>query len=217
MYDIPNLRLDREGSCLRDWNYLAWGSRCRREKVPPVTAYHFFVDDSKFSSLWRQPDHVVNTGVRLVVETDWSITDETAEAEAIYAIYRKRWLSRYWQDHTEIKVVVNLNVPERFARLNLDGVPKGWRSYATRGYRYMEESLEREWRLAVEHSGVEDVEFLVYGGGKGIKMLCDRRGWYFVDDHITEEMRKLREERTWGKRQGLAVITSDLLAPQQEG
>ncbi len=52
--------------------------------------------------------------------------------------------------------------------MNLTGVPKGWRAYATRGYSEQIDALEAELGIAEKHAG-DSVLFLVYGGGKSIK------------------------------------------------
>lgn len=201
MYDIPCLSLSGQCRDLRAWTYLAWGARARNRLVDPVCAYHFYVDDDRFSRLWRVPELLVATGVRRVVEVNYSCFDTTSEAEAIYAVYKKRWLSQFWQSRS-IDVVVDLNASQKHSRLNLEGVPDGWRSFATRGYRGKEDQLRFEYALAVEKCGDESaVEFMVYGGGKAVMDLCYCSGWYYVQDYMTERGR----DKQWQRQDRLVV------------
>jgi hypothetical protein len=114
-----------------------------------------------------------------------SIYDGTPMAVAIHAIYQKRWASRAWQE-LGIRILVDLNVPERYLRWNLTGVPRGWRAYATRGYRDRPESLRREWSVMREWSeGLGTL--LVYGGGRATHEVCrELPGAIWSPDHMAE-------------------------------
>lgn len=65
----------------------------------------------------------------------------------------------------------DLNVPERFATLNLLGIPNGWRAYSTRGKAQDPGAVEREYRTAADRCGSTPL-FLVVGGGQTIARLC---------------------------------------------
>jgi hypothetical protein len=115
-------------------------------------------------------------------------------AVALYRIYQKRWLARFWQSQG-IRVLVDMNVAEVFYDYNLLGVPAGWRAWCTRGYNDRVGNTEQEFELACKHAGTEAILFVVYGGGKIVKQLCGKRGWV----HIEEDMDRAKDgtkERT---------------------
>lgn len=141
------------------------GAGARSRKNPGT--WHFYTDDYRFDALWRDPSPVVNSGAVAAVEPNFSAYLEMPRAVALWSIYRKRWLSRFWQGHG-IRVFVDLNVAEPHYSDNLLGVPKGWRSWATRGYVERLHLTEREFDLACEHAGTSDILFFVYGGGRAV-------------------------------------------------
>lgn len=107
-----------------------WGS-VKRNQVMRGT-WHFYTDDYRFEALWTDPSGVVNSECNAAVEPNFSTSEQMPEVVGWYQIYRKRWLARYWQSHG-IPVFVDLNVAPRFYYANLLGVPRGWRSWMTRG------------------------------------------------------------------------------------
>ena len=111
------------------------------------------------------------TQCKSVVEVNYTITDQMPYPVALYRIYQKRWLARYWQSQG-VRVVVDLNVARPFKLMNMLGVPRGWKSYATHGYNDRIEDLQSEVDLAVEIAGTESITFLVYGGGDKVKEFC---------------------------------------------
>jgi hypothetical protein len=156
----------------------AWGSKGSRNRRQEGT-YHFYTEDYRFTALWADPSPVVNSGCINVVEPNFSCYRDMPPAVALYRIYQKRWLARYWQS-MGIRVFVDLNVAEPHAALNLLGVPQGWRAWATRGYVERMDATEREYELACERAGTDDILFMCYGGGKAVRELCQRRGWVHV-------------------------------------
>ena len=50
----------------------------------------------------------------------------------IQLIYKKRWLSRYFQE-CGIKVYADVNVSHKFIEYNKMGIPKGYNAFFTRG------------------------------------------------------------------------------------
>ncbi len=162
------------------------GAGARSRKNPGT--WHFFTDDYRFDALWRDPSPVVNSGCAAVVEPNYSAYLEMPRIVALWSIYRKRWLARFWQSKG-IRVFVDLNVAEPHYSDNLLGVPKGWRAWATRGYVERLHLTEVEHDLACQHAGTSDILFFVYGGGRAVKDLCSRRGWL----HIIEQRDAAKE------------------------
>lgn len=168
-YGIPSLR--PQGRDGLDLPLTAWGSVGRSLHMPGT--WHFYVDDYRFEAIFTAPDKVIATLPRGVVEANSSIFDQTPRAVALWLIYRKRWLARYWQEQG-LRVWVDTNVPYRFQQDNLIGVPAGWVHYATRGYDRRVEALDVEYSSAAERCGGEPM-FAVVGGGRKVAEWCAGR------------------------------------------
>jgi hypothetical protein len=143
--------------------------------------WHFYVDDEKFSGVWKHPDSVLKTKCIATVEANFSTDDQMPLALGLYQIYRKRWLARYWQEYG-LPIWVDLNVARPYYDYNLLGVPKGWRSYATSASDARIEILEEHAAVAQEHAGGHPIRLLVYGGGENVRAICGERGWVNVPD-----------------------------------
>lgn len=146
----------------------AWGFRSRTAVM--TGTWVFYVDDYRFAPVLRSPTSIAVTKCTAAVEPNISLFDDTPKAEVIWATYRKRLCAREWQA-AGIRVLVDLNVPERHMETCLLGVPAGWRSFATRGYSARPEDLVREHDVARSIGG-ESAVLLVFGGGKPIKAVC---------------------------------------------
>lgn len=139
-----------------------WGSRNRSRAMPGM--WLFYVDDYRFSHVWQDPDALVRTACQATAEANFSCFDDTPHAEALWNIYRKRWLGRYWQS-LGIEVWVDLFVAPAHEDIALLGVPRGWQRYATRGGAEHLPALDRELEIAREHSDGQPFTLLVYAGG----------------------------------------------------
>lgn len=165
-FGIPLLREDMQGEVA--YPIHPWGAVARTGQMHGT--WHFYVDDYRFGSVLRNPSQVSQTLCKCAVEPNVSVFDGSPKAFALWATWQKRFVARTLQE-LGVRVLVDLCVPERFARVNLLGVPRGWRAYATRGFRGRETDVEAECALAAEHGGPGAL-VLVYGGGKGISKLC---------------------------------------------
>lgn len=175
--EIPSLLLDYQGRYV-DLPVRGWGSVSRPTRMRGT--WHFFVDDYKFTALWKHPESVLKTKAYNCVEANYTTDDQMPLAVGAYRIYQKRWLARFWQEHG-MGIFVDLNVAQKFEEINFLGVPLGWRSYATSATSSDLPLLEHQVKLALENSGT-DINLLVYGGGEEVKQYC---GWMgFV--HIPE-------------------------------
>jgi len=157
---------------------LVWGAQARNERAG---VFLFYTEDYRYSRLWAEPDNLVAVAPVALVEPNYSIYTDYPYPLALYEIYRKRWLARYWQDHS-IRIFVDLNVGRNYADLNLAGVPKGWGAYATRGYSDRLNDLEDEINLAQQHAGDRYLNFIVYGGGAVVKDYCLERGLVWISE-----------------------------------
>lgn len=185
--DIPELSLALQADRLIE-PVIGWGSQCRRAKSRGTV--HFYTDDYRFSSLWRKPNRLVETGCQAIIEPNFSIWEQTPRAVAIYQIYRKRWLAQYWGEFG-IKVFVDLNVSPSTYDLNFLGVPRGWRSYATHGHTEYLSDILHEYSLACQHAETDKILFVVYGGGKQVGELCQAHNWIWIKERMT----RVRETR----------------------
>lgn len=187
---IPVLLLEYQAA-LPDMPFKAWGSQGR--KIEMRGTWHFYVDDYRFRALWSRPGTIVDTGCVSVVEPNFSIRDQTPYPVALWRIYKKRWLARYWQSHG-ISIIADLCVSQPFLELNMLGIPSGWKSYATRGYTDRLDLLDYQYALATERAGTEVISFIVYGGGRKVKEYCHAHPIILhIDEH--REIIKPKQER----------------------
>lgn len=170
-WDIPLLDDSLQADFL-DLPFLQWGTRCRKQTFRGT--WGFYVDDYRFSALWKNPGAVINTGCNTAVEPNFTIDNHTPRAVALYQIYRKRYLARLWQQLGGVRILADLNVPAGFERENLLGIPQGWKAYATRGYSDLLGKLDSELALAQEHANSTRVLFVVYGGGVAVKQWAEQ-------------------------------------------
>lgn len=171
--------------------FLIWGSIARSKYMPGT--YAFYEDDYKFTGLWNDPEKLVKTGCAVVVEPNFSINDMMPPVVALYHIFQKRWLSRFWQSKG-LRIIVDINVAPRYAKMNFLGVPKGWKAFCSRVHKDYHAHLEYEYALCQEFAGCDPL-FVVYGGdNKFSRQLCERRGWVWIPDK--------RSAIKWGKYYG---------------
>lgn len=189
---IPELRPESAAKAI-DAPVGIWGSRqSRRNKWRGTIC--FYTDDYRFEGVWANPSYVLDTECRTLVEPNFSLYEQSPRALAVWQTYRKRYLSRWWGDNG-IGIVVDLNVPARYERLNLLGVPKGWPSFATHGYQDRLSDLEHEYEVAVKHHGGESgLTFLCYGGGSKVRDACRSIGPSTIV-WVPESRTMLRDER----------------------
>lgn len=180
IYDIPNLRLDRQAGKL-ELPFTPWGANSRLKK--DVSTYHFYVDDYRFEALFKDPINLLTSGVKAIVEPNCSLHDQTPIAWGLQLIYKKRWLSRYLQE-CGVKVYADLNVSHKFIEYNKMGIPKGYNAFFTRATDGWEESMKLDLQVTREISGVETPNLIVYGGGKEAQKFCMDNGLLYVTDFI---------------------------------
>lgn len=80
---------------------MQWGSKPALLAAPRDAglAVHFFLDDYRFESLWKNPHRNLDALVRLgcVLSPDFSLWREMPLAMQIWNTYRSRWLGAFWQ------------------------------------------------------------------------------------------------------------------------
>lgn len=181
--DIPNLLLDKQAGKLQ-LPFAPWGADSRLRK--DVATYHFYVDDYRFEAIWKDPIKVLTSGVKALVEPNLSVYDTTPMAYGLHQIYKKRWISRYFQE-CGILIYADLNVSVKFIEYNKMGIPKGYNAFFTRGYTGRLEYLKNELEVAREISGLKTPNLLVYGGGDEIRKFCAENSLVYVQDFINSK------------------------------
>ena len=149
----------------------------------------FYVLDDKFMSLFRKSPDAPCSGAKNCVEVNYSVYDATPRAAALYGVYKKRYLARYWQSFG-MNIFVDLNTNQKFYEENLLGVPDGWTAWATRGYSARLDLTKREYAMAVEKAGTDDPAkgfvFMIYGGGKDVHAYANEIGAFWFPERMQE-------------------------------
>lgn len=182
-YDIPVLKLEWQAMNIPA-PALIWGETKRKARMDGT--WLFYTDDERFNTVWDEPRAILKTRCNAVAEVNYSCYEQTPRALVLWNTYRKRWLSSYWASFG-VKLLVDLNVNERWYADNLLGVPQGWASYITRGYKDRMTLTEYEYELACTHAGKHDILFVVYGGGKAVKELSKQRGWVWIPESMDRQ------------------------------
>lgn len=181
-YGVPLLDLSLQAKAF-DQPAAIWGATTRKTRM--AGTWLFYTEDYRYEALWADPSPVLNTGARAAVEPNFSAYSNMPFAVALWQIYRKRWIARWWQQYG-LPIWVDLNVAEVHAELNLCGVPDGWHAFATRGYTERLDATHREYELAQRKAGEQTPLFLVYGGGKAVKAECNRMGWLWMQEEMSK-------------------------------
>ena len=88
---------------------------------------HFYYDDYKFISAWREPDKYLDRlrQFKAVVSPDFSVYTDFPRALQILACYRRQWCAAYWQYHG-IDVIPDVVWGDKDSYdYCFDGIPKG--------------------------------------------------------------------------------------------
>lgn len=155
----------------------------RKHKVSkPVDIWLFYCDDYKIEPIWRRPEKPARAPA--LSELNFSVFEDSPAALAIWNVYRKRYVSKIWQE-LGVKVWIDLCFPQNWGDLALVGVPDGWPRYSTRGFAARIGDLEQELRWARERSGGK-FQLLVYSGGKEVEYWCRNRQGVLYIPHFSE-------------------------------
>jgi len=164
--EIPELMSDMQAEFC-EIPFVCFGETARTYQMKGTGTLHFYTDDYRFNSLYDHPDKILRMDPSNIVEPNYSVFTDTPIAFGLQAIYRKRWIARMMQEHG-IRVFVNLNVAPKYYQVNLYGVPKGWRSFCTRGSEDRMSQLDNEFNLAKMRRGGDDILFVCYGVARNV-------------------------------------------------
>lgn len=185
-FDIPNLLIEEQAEKGLLLPFAPWGADTRAKKG--ISTYHFYVEDYRFEAIWKDPTVVLKSGCEAIIEPNLSLFDTTPIAYGLQQIYKKRWISRFFQE-CGIKVYADLNVAQKFYQYNRLGLPDGYNAFATRGYADRQEYLKTEIQIAREISGKDNPNMLVYGGGERIKEICLMNNVIYVDQFMANRVK----------------------------
>lgn len=190
-WEIPILDDSMQATSV-DIPFLCFGEQKRTLDLQGNGTVHFYTDDYRFSAVYEHPEKIVQHHPRNIVEPNFSLYLEMPPAFGLQAVYKKRVVARMMQDRG-IKVFVDLNVEDKFIKLNLIGVPRGWRSFATRGYSERLASLELQYRIAEASASFVGRKplFVCYGGGTKCRDFCKEVGGVYITPSIV--MKKKEE------------------------
>jgi len=102
---------------------------CDWQEVDDLSKYicHFYYDDYKFMSLWRQPDKNIERLklFKAVISPDFSLYTDFPRALQILSCYRRQWCGAFWQYHG-IDVIPDVVWGDHDSYdYCFDGIPKG--------------------------------------------------------------------------------------------
>lgn len=129
-YEIFTLRKDMQPTAPAG-NLHVWGNK--KDNSNPGGTTGFYTTDTKFMAKLFDPLSIIETGCACMIEFNYTLDQNWPLAFGFTPIARKRQLSLIMQNHG-ISIIVDLYVPEKFADLNLVGVPDGYSAFATRGH-----------------------------------------------------------------------------------
>lgn len=169
-WGVPVLEIAMQADAV-DLPVNTWGAIGRKSKMNGT--YAFYTDDQRFEGLWQDPTTLINSGCVNACEPNFSTNIQMPRALVIYHTYRKRWLARYWQAHG-VRIFVDLDVNPMFEKINLLGVPKGWKAYSCymRKSDHKADELLHFLEVGKERAESESILMLVIGGGDDVQELC---------------------------------------------
>lgn len=182
--EIPTLRLDMQATDITN-PFLCWGEQKRTTNLLGLGSMHFYTDDYRYTALYDHPEQILRANPRNIVEPNYSLFNDMPVAFGLQRIYKKRWIARAMQERG-IRILVDLNVANHFYKLNMLGVPMGWRAFATRGYSDRLNNLAYEYEIACNWSKCEEPLFVIYGGGQECKRFAQSHpGCVYANPLIT--------------------------------
>lgn len=182
-FEIPTLLLEKQAGKL-ELPLTPWGANSRLRKN--VSTYHFYVDDYRFSALWKHPEAILKSGCKAIVEPNFSLHNETPISYGLQQIYKKRWIARYMQE-LGLTVYADLFVAPKFKEFNKLGIPKCYNAFFTRGLCGFVDNVIADLQTAREISELDNPNLIVYGGGKKVQELCHELNLLYITDFINQK------------------------------
>lgn len=205
-WEIPTLSLEMQPT-MCDIPFVRFGEQARTFPMHGQGTLCFYTDDYKFGDkLYQHPENILKHNPKNIVEPNYSLYNETPLAFGLQQIYKKRFIARQMQQKG-IRVFVDLNVAQKFYKMNLLGVPKGYAAFSTRGYSDRLQALELEYRIAEANASFAGKKplFVCYGGGKMCKDFCSEVGAVYVTPIVSIKNKQKAWEQL--KKDGCIAFT----------
>jgi len=181
--EIPDLDLDLQATEAQR-PFLCFGEQKRTFNLNGSGSLHFYTDDYRFNAVYEHPEKILQHNPANIVEPNFSLFNEMPVSFGLQAIYKKRWIARCMQSKG-IGIFVDLNVAQKFYQLNMIGVPRGWRAFATRGYSDRLNNLAFEYSIAEDWAEGKKPLFVIYGGGDVCRRFAQQKGCIYVNPVVT--------------------------------
>lgn len=207
--EVPTLRLDRQPEFC-DIPFVCFGEQARTFQMNNQGTLHFYTDDYRFNAIYEHPEKVLQMHPKNIVEPNFSLYSETPVAFGLQALYKKRFVARAMQEKG-INIFVDLNVNSKFYKLNMLGVPAGWRSFCTRGYNNRLAYLQFEYELAKSWAEDNAPLFVIYGGGQPCKDFAQKHGCVYVEQLVNVKHKVKRLENEMAKIAGTIAFQEEEL------
>lgn len=207
--EIPTLRTDMQATAC-NIPFICFGEQKRTFDMNGAGTLHFYTEDYRFDAVYEHPERILKHNPCNIVEPNFSIFNDMPVAFAMQAVYKKRFIARAMQEH-DIRVFVDLNVASKYYKLNMIGIPLGWKSFCTRGYSNRLHYLEFEYRIAQEWAQGGELLFVVYGGGKLVRDFCKTHHCIYINNVVTMK----RKNRIKEIEQTVAFLSEDFSLKKQ--
>lgn len=181
--EIPTLDINMQATSCQI-PFLCFGEQKRTYNLNDEGVLHFYTDDYRFNSVYEHPEKILQHNPYAIVEPNFSLFNETPIAFGLQAMYKKRFIARAMQQHG-IRIFVDLNVAQKFYQLNMLGVPRGWRAFATRGYSDRLNNLAFEYSIAKDWAMGQTPLFVIYGGGVECRRFAHDNGCIYINPVVT--------------------------------
>lgn len=207
--EIPTLRLDRQPSVC-EIPFVCYGEQARTYEMNGHGTLHFYTEDYRYNTIYDKPQQILQHHPANIVEPNFSCYQEMPIAFAMQAIYKKRWIARLMQEKG-INVFVDLNVASKFYKLNMLGVPMGYKAFCTRGYSDRLHYLEIEWEMARSIAGenADEMVFVIYNGGDKCKQFAKEHRCIYVSPLIDIKLKQRRLEARKKIEQSVALLSPE--------
>lgn len=181
--EVPTLDLSMQATECQI-PFLCFGEQKRTYNMNGEGTLHFYTDDYRFNAVYEHPEKILQHNPGTIVEPNFSLYNESPVAFGLQAIYKKRFIARAMQERG-LQIFVDLNVAQKFYQLNMLGVPRGWRAFATRGYSDRLNNLAFEYAIAKDWAMDKTPLFVIYGGGSLCKQFAKEHGCIYINPVVT--------------------------------
>ncbi len=208
--EIPTLDVSMQADACQI-PFLCFGEQRRTFNLQNEGTLHFYTDDYRFNAVFEHPEKILNHNPAAIVEPNFSLFNDTPIAFGLQSLYKKRFVARAMQERG-IRLFVDLNVAQKFYKLNMLGVPRGWRAFATRGYSDRLNNLSFEYSIAKDWAEGQKPLFVIYGGGDCCRRFAQQNGCIYINPVVTTKRRIDAIKRI---HEGIAFINEDFSIKKQ--